>query len=383
MDIVLVSNAKKNWGGGASTVFLHLDRELQQLNCQSHLFNLEDFIDLKLPAIAQKLAMAFYVEKNILEKAKTADVVEVSGNIGWRLFQALRKLPNRPLLVTRLHGLELKDEQPRITEEIARLHKLPIKYKYFTRYWINWQEFKTLELSDLVICHTSREADAIVTANLKHESQIRVFPLGIDNDFVAQKTHRPRVTKLLWWGSWIERKGIYTFPRAFELAVRQMPDLTLTLGGTGTPADEVLGYFPSQLREKITVLPFISKEEYQKVLSDSDLFLFPSLSEGFGLALLEAMAAGMPCITTLTGMYDWLEHGDNCYIVPMSAPTALAKAIERLDRDPSWRANIGDRARETAQKLTWQKFGINSLTAYTEYLEKLRGIKQPQLIHRL
>ncbi|HEY9636938.1 MAG TPA: glycosyltransferase family 4 protein [Coleofasciculaceae cyanobacterium] len=376
MKIILISGHRKNWLAGASSVYLHLHQELQQLSGQSDLFNAEDYISDKLPGTIQKLAQAFYVENKILLKAKEADIVEVAGNIGWRLFRALRSgnLQQRPLLVVRLHGLEFKDEQARITEEIARLMKLPTKYKLLTRHWINWQEFKTLELADLVICHTSREADAIVTAGLKPESQVKIYPLGVDSDFITSREYRASADKLLWWGSWVERKGISTLPRAFELAVRELPNLTLTIGGSGTSPQEILSYFAAELRARITVLPFVSKDEHKAILMEHDLFIFPSLSEGFGLALLEAMATGMPCITTLTGMYDWLEHGNNCYIVPMNAPTAVACAIKRLNDDVRLRCSIGNKARETAQTLSWQQFGKRTLEVYTEHLAKLRGL---------
>ena len=215
MKIILISGHKKNWGAGASSVYLHLDRELQQLACYSHLFNLEDYLSDKLPGAIQKLTQAFHVEQRILPQIKEADVVEVAGNIGWRLFGKLRSanLQKRPLLAVRLHGLEFKDEQARITEEIARLMTLPTKYKLLTRHWINWQEFKTIELADIVICHTSREADAIITAGLKHESAVKICPLGIDPTFISDREHRASVNKLLWWGSWVERKGIYTLDR--------------------------------------------------------------------------------------------------------------------------------------------------------------------------
>ncbi|MEY2831240.1 MAG: hypothetical protein RLZZ574_498 [Cyanobacteriota bacterium] len=375
MDIVLVSNAKKNWGGGASSVYLHLAQQLQRLNHQTNLFNLEDYLNPNLPTLAQKLGIGFSVTQKLLSAAKVADVVEVSGNIGWHLFKTLHslKLSDRPLLVVRLHGLEFKDEQARISEEIARLLKLPAKYKLLTRHWINWQEFKTIELADLVICHTSREADAIITAGLKSETQVRVFPLGVDQDFVTTKEYRPQVKKLLWWGSWVERKGISTLPRAFELAVQKFSALSLTIGGSGTPSAEVLSYFAPELRSRIEVLPFVSQSQYREILADHDLLVFPSLSEGFGLALLEAMAAGMPCITTLTGMYDWLEHNENCYIVPMNAPTAIATAIQRLNTDLNRRKKIGIRASQTARELDWQKFGVNSQEVYLDFLNKLRG----------
>lgn len=376
MKIVLVSGHKKNWGAGASTVYLHLEKELQKLSCQSHLFNYEDYFADNIPNYLKKFLHSFHVKNRILTEAQEADVVEVAGGIGWWLFSSLRsaKSQKKPLLVVRLHGLEFKDEQARIMQAIARLMKLPLTYSLISRHWINWEEFKTIELADVVICHTSRDADAIVMSGLKHESQVVIFPLGVDSDLISERTYEVNAKNLLWWGSWVERKGIHTLPRAFELAKRELPNLHLTIGGTGEAPDVILSNFSPELRPCITVLPFVSKTEQKDIFSQQDLFIFPSLSEGFGLALLEAMAAGMPCITTLTGMYDWLEHGQNCYIVPMNAPTALAKAIKHLSSDVYLRRLIGTKAIETAKNLTWENFGIRTTEVYKDFLSKLSAL---------
>ena len=75
MNITLISGHKKNWGAGASSVYLHLDRELQQLGCHSHLFNLEDYMSDRLPSALHKLTQAFSVEQRMLPQIEAADVV--------------------------------------------------------------------------------------------------------------------------------------------------------------------------------------------------------------------------------------------------------------------------------------------------------------------
>jgi glycosyltransferase involved in cell wall biosynthesis len=82
-------------------------------------------------------------------------------------------------------------------------------------------------------------------------------------------------------------------------------------------------------------------------------------------------------------MYDWLEHGQNCYIVPMGAPTAVARGIKRLNDDFSLRKAIGNRARETAQTLSWQQFGKRTLEVYTEHLAKARGGAESPLVQAI
>ena len=83
MKIVLVSGHKKNWGAGASTVYLHLEKELQKLSCQSHLFNYEDYFTDNIPNYLKKFLHSFHVKNRILAEAQEADVVEVAGGIGW------------------------------------------------------------------------------------------------------------------------------------------------------------------------------------------------------------------------------------------------------------------------------------------------------------
>ena len=379
MRVLLVSGHKKNWDAGASTVYLHLERDLRaeaaapgSVKC----LHAQDYVSDQFPGIVQKWAAAMFLKRRVLEETDCADVVEVAGNLGWLLFKAVRNQSNgrRPLLVTRLHGLEFKDEEARVAEEIAGRKSLPLKYKLFTRRWLNWQEMQTIREADLVICHTSREVDAIVGAGLKPESQVVMMPLGVDEDFfLPDRDYRPAADRLLWWGSWVERKGIYSLPRAFDLACRRLPNLTLTLGGTGTNAETILSQFAPHLRSRIDVLPFVSREGHLAALKNHDVFLFPSLSEGFGLALLEAMAAGLPCITTFTGMaHDLLEHHANCLLAPMNGPTALARHIVQLYHRPELRRRLGTHARRTARALTWPELARQTDAAYRTHLSRLR-----------
>jgi glycosyltransferase involved in cell wall biosynthesis len=375
MKIILVSGHPKDWDAGASTVFLHLDRELRALGHDVSLFHQEDYL-AGGSSLVRRLMGAGCVKRQVLGPARGADVVEVAGNLGWRLFRALEAIPaaRRPLRVTRLHGLEFKDEQARVTEEIAGTLALPLKYKLVTRHWVNRQEARTLAACDLVVCHSSREADAMVVSRLKDEKDVAVAPLGVDEEFFAAREHRSEARRLLWWGSWIERKGIADLPRAIRLARRARPELSLTVGGGGRSAEEVLGWFDPEDRPHVAVLPFVSRDEQRAALREHDVFLSPSLSEGFGLALLEAMAAGLPCITTLTGMaHDHLEHGINCFVVPMNGATALARAIERLAGDREMRRRLGAAAQETARALTWRQCAEMSVRAYAERLDAMRG----------
>jgi glycosyltransferase involved in cell wall biosynthesis len=80
-----------------------------------------------------------------------------------------------------------------------------------------------------------------------------------------------------------------------------------------------------------------------------DVFVFPSLAEGFGLPALEAMACGCAVVTTdCGGVNAFARDGENCLMVPPGQPSALAAAIERLVQDPSLRDTLARRGLETA-----------------------------------
>ena len=350
-------------------MFLQLDTALRDLGEEVRAFHLEDYQLAGMPASVTKITRAFDLNRRFASDILDDDVVEVAGNLGWRLFTKIRRVTKaasrRPLLITRLHGLEFKDEQARVEEEIAGSSKLSLKYKIFTRHWLNWQERASIQSADHVICHTSRDADAIVAARWKSSDGVSVVPLGVETRFRNHRDYRSLATKILWWGSWIERKGISSLPRGFEIAARARPHLTLTIAGAAGAKPQIEGVFAPDVRDRVTVLPFVSPEEHPRVLSEHDVFVFPSLSEGFGLALLEAMATGMPVITTFTGLaYDLLEHGRNAYMIPMSGPTALARAMVALCDDVVLRREIGTGAGLLAQDLTWHQAARGTLDVY-------------------
>lgn len=371
MKICLISGHAKNRYAGASSVYVHLAEQMSILEPTTACHHAESYTSSE--GWRAKLRRPHWIKDRLAAAAREADVVEVAGNAGCVLFKHLRQRKNsRPLLVTRLHGLEFLDEQARTSEETAYQIKLPLKYRMLTRHITNNRERRAIAASDLVICHSSRDADAIVAARWKRSQDIVVMPLGVDDDFRrVPREHRSVGCRLLWWGSWVERKGANYLPRTFALAREALPDLTLTIGGSGHEPDAILADFDAGSRLHVKVLPFCSRDEHLEVLRAHDVFLFPSLSEGFGLALVEAMAAGLPAITTFTGLAnDRLIHGKNCLLVPKAAPTATARAVVDLATDLELRRGIGASAAASVADLTWGALADRTRAAYLDHLHK-------------
>ena len=80
-----------------------------------------------------------------------------------------------------------------------------------------------------------------------------------------------------------------------------------------------------------------------------DVFIFPSLYEGLGIALIEAMGAGCACVATSAGpIPEVVRNGEDGILVPPADPEAIAAAVCRVLADESLRARLGDSATKTA-----------------------------------
>jgi glycosyltransferase involved in cell wall biosynthesis len=101
------------------------------------------------------------------------------------------------------------------------------------------------------------------------------------------------------------------------------------------------------LRKFVTFLGSQNHDQVLETLRTVDLFVLPSFAEGVPVALMEAMAIGVPCISTFVGgIPELIRHEQDGLLVPAGSETELTHAIERLITDPSARHRFRESARE-------------------------------------
>jgi glycosyltransferase involved in cell wall biosynthesis len=99
-------------------------------------------------------------------------------------------------------------------------------------------------------------------------------------------------------------------------------------------------------------------EEVLALMRTQDVLVFPSLFEGFGLVITEAMSQGTPVITTdRTAGPDLIEHGKNGWLVEAGSTAALQEALKNLIENPQLLAAVGKAAMETARQRPWEVYG--------------------------
>jgi glycosyltransferase involved in cell wall biosynthesis len=288
----------------------------------------------------------------VARRVASYDLVVFHSYLGW-FFHATRRWydpAGRVATVTAFHGLEPLYFQA-VAAELARTgERFTWRFRLFQRLLLPLLA-STCHASDAVLCLNAAERAYIVGHRWADPDRTFVVANPFDPALLRPRGHRPHATRLLFLGQWLRAKGTRALVEAFA-RVAATRDACLACIGTGAPADVVLRAFPAAVRPFVSVQPTVDQEQIAAAFREADLFVFPSLSEGSSAALLEAMASGLPIVTTAVGAApDMLKDGESVLFVPPADAAALAGAILRALDDGGLRARLGESAQRTAMDL--------------------------------
>ncbi len=202
---------------------------------------------------------------------------------------------------------------------------------------------------------------------------IAVVPYGVDLErfHPATMTARndPRL-QLLFVGRINQRKGIKYLLEALRLLGPNQVRLTIC----GRVVDDLELFRP--FGKQIEVRPSVSAEELVLAYQNADLFVFPSIAEGFGQVLLEALACGLPILsTTHTAAPDLIEDGVQGFFIEPRRPDLLAAKIEWAIAHRTELAGMRLPARLRAEQFTWERFRQHAAKAVAQYLGAAQSLQ--------
>jgi len=143
-------------------------------------------------------------------------------------------------------------------------------------------------------------------------------------------------------------KGLDTLLAAWPAVLARFPDAQLWLAGEGPYGPDLQAAIASRGLTGRVVLAGVF-DSVDELLLAADLFVIPSLEEGMSVALLEAMAAGLPIVASdIPGNRDVVSDGREALLVPVEDPRALAAAVLRVFEEPDLATQLGDAARRSA-----------------------------------
>jgi glycosyltransferase involved in cell wall biosynthesis len=204
-------------------------------------------------------------------------------------------------------------------------------------------------------------ADALAVRYPRAESRTTVALLGVSPELVGELDPRehgelPPAGFVLAVGTLEPRKNLPRLVAAYSRlpAELQQRHPLVVVGALGWETGETLSALRS-LGERCTMLGYVSDAALAELYRDCAVFCYPSLGEGFGLPVLEAMAAGAAVVTSRTSSLPEV-GGDAVEYVDPHEVASIAKGLERTLSDEPHRADLGRRARERAQEFSWERF---------------------------
>jgi glycosyltransferase involved in cell wall biosynthesis len=159
-------------------------------------------------------------------------------------------------------------------------------------------------------------------------SNIEIIPDGVDTTNFVPLPYKDRANNILFVGSLIERKGVRYLIQAFANIVRYFPDFHLILMGEGYQRAECEALVQSYgLSEKVCFTGAQTRKQVAESMRKAKIFVLPSIEEGLGVVLLEALASGTPIVASKIGGIPDVVDGTVGLLIPPGEPEALEKAI--------------------------------------------------------
>ena len=228
------------------------------------------------------------------------------------------------------------------------------------------REEQEYELADKISVPSNYAAQTFVERGISMD-KIFVNGMGVDLAlFHASATRRvDRKPRIIFVGGVGIRKGVPWLLDAFK-RLSSKAELHL-IGPVSSDYEDMLRI---SVGENIHVRGALSSSQLAIEYSQGDIFCLPSLEEGYGMVIPQAMACGLPIVTTtVVGAADLLKHGHNGLIVAPSDSIALADALERLVDDVSLRETMGAHALTTIQTgQSWDDYVGRAIAFYESLL---------------
>lgn len=249
-----------------------------------------------------------------------------------------------------LHHRVVADEMRRHPELAGPPPEFPADY--FARVRREWQ------LADVIVANSEWTRQSII-AEGADPAKIEILPLAFEpteenappENFSERRQNGGPLT-VLWLGAVAPAKGIYYLVKAARLLGREAVPAEILVAGAQHVRPEFVAGAPANVRW----LGAVPRSETRRLYQQADVFVLPTLSDGFALTQLEALAAGVPVITT-PNCGRVVADGRTGFIVPPRDAAALAAAIKRFCDDRDLSARMSPLCREAVKPFSIDAFG--------------------------
>jgi glycosyltransferase involved in cell wall biosynthesis len=266
------------------------------------------------------------------------------------------------------HGLNQRMPRMRMGPAVCTFHDLFVMTGDYStgefRSRFSEQARDAAERSDLIIAVSSFTAAQVRDLLGVEASRLRVIHHGVRALPAAEVERQPVVLSV---GTVQARKNTGRLVEAFE---QMPPPWRLVLAGSpsGYGAGQILARIDaSPARDRIRVTGYVSTEELARLYGEASVFAFPSLDEGFGMPVLEAMSCGVPVVASDRSALPEI-CGDAALLVDPSDVATLAEALLRAGTHSDVRRDLTARGKKRAATFTWAAAVEATWNVYRELL---------------
>ncbi len=260
------------------------------------------------------------------------------------------------------------------TRPLSKVRPKPTLRQRLIDAYKKWAIPRSALMAQAIVTVSDYSKDQIQQQLKMGKEKVWVTPEGVDLHLYQKKPRKPsKLFKILVHGAADERKNIANILKAAKILADQKKKFQIIVIGM----DEAELKLTHYLREAIALdlgsyvewagnVPFkMLKDIYAEV----DLFLYPSLLEGFGLPVLEAFACGVPVITSQTTSLPEVA-GDAALLVDPQNPAAIAKAVKQVMEKASLRKQLIQKGIRRAKLFSWEKTARLTLKVYEKFGSK-------------
>ena len=373
MKILRVADVPDTRSGGMSrTMYCTGDEFIRRGHQVDYLFA-PDFRPIG-PRQVRRYTDAWEAARLVKERihGKVYDVIEMHEPLAavyawWR-----RRYRSWPPVVAFSYGLEERGREAMLAYRDGK--GIPFSPVSRVTTWLSAKQAAySVRHADWVVCSNETDVSHLIARGIPPGRITQHFS-GVEKEFleIAPSIAVDNCKRLLFLGSWLERKGILDLADAIAILFQRHSDATLTVAGTILKPQEVLATFAEDLRPRIRVISHVNGTDALIALyREHGIFVLPSYFEGQPLSLIEAAAVGLaPVVTNIGGSRDFVEDGVNGFVVPVSDGRALAGRLDLLLSNPPLVAQFGEAARRRARNQTWSASADRLLRAYVELVAR-------------
>jgi glycosyltransferase involved in cell wall biosynthesis len=237
----------------------------------------------------------------------------------------------------------------------------PSRGKRFAETWLN-----KARKAERIICPSKTTFNDLVKAGFD-EQRIRVVPLGVKPRNVNKEqveglleANSISTPFVLWVGTIEPRKNLPTLLQA----MKQIPEIPLVLvGPTGWESNLQSAVAP--IGDRVKIIGEVDEATKHTWYKAASVFCFPSLMEGFGLPVAEAMSHGTPVVTSSTTATSEVAE-DAALLIDPKSPDAIAESIKEILDKPELADELSKKGLERTKKMTWKDSALATADIYRE-----------------